>query len=141
MPMTVELFHSAFSSVAETTYFGIEFIRSAKPTSSVTDGHAAANPSYVTRPSSCASAAMCSSNLNLSPSAPRLNLNVHPACSKSPAGPGDSNTPSSETNSVTTILPMCRLHDESRRAKPGSGGSGVVPRASRASRSSRTGPW
>src|SRR5580704_3654954 len=58
-------------------------------------GHAAANPSYVTRPSKSASASNSSSYLNLSPSAARSNSNVHR---------GSSTTPSSDTNSVTTIL-------------------------------------
>src|SRR5580704_1047294 len=58
-------------------------------------GHAAANPSYVTRPSKSASASNSSSYLNLSPSAARSKSNVHR---------GSSITPSSDTNSVTTIL-------------------------------------
>ena len=41
----VEFFQSAVVSVFETTYFGIEFILSANPTSSVYDGQAAAKPS------------------------------------------------------------------------------------------------
>ncbi len=39
------LAHSGLVSVDETTYLGIVFILSAKPTSSVIDGHAAAKPS------------------------------------------------------------------------------------------------
>src|SRR5215211_597902 len=106
--ITVELFQSASSSpsVVETTYLGMEFILSANPASSVIDGQALAKPSYVTRPSSCASAAISSSSLNLSPSSPRLNSKDHPACSNSSPPPGASMTPSRETNSVTTTLPI-----------------------------------
>jgi hypothetical protein len=78
---TVEFVQSANFRVFETTNFGIEFILSAKPASSSIDGQALAKPSYVRRPSSCASAARSSSILNLSPSAPRSNLNVQPPCS------------------------------------------------------------
>ena len=39
------LFHAGSVSVVETTYFGIEFILSAKPASSFMSGHAFANPS------------------------------------------------------------------------------------------------
>jgi hypothetical protein len=42
--LTVELVQSAFSSVVETTYFGMLFSLSAKPASSVLDGHASAKP-------------------------------------------------------------------------------------------------
>src|SRR5438132_7006159 len=103
---TVELFHSAFSKVDETTYLGMLFIFSAKPTSSATEGQASAKPSYVTRPSSWASASRTSSNLNLSPSSPRLTSKLQPPCSKPSAPPGSSMTPSSDTNSVTTIRPI-----------------------------------
>src|SRR3954453_4476948 len=49
---------------------------------------------------------MVSSSLNLSPSSPRAISKVHPPCLKSSAPPGSSITPSSETNSVTTIFPI-----------------------------------
>ncbi len=49
---------------------------------------------------------MVSSTLNLSPSSPRLNSKLQPPYVKSSAPPGSSMTPSSETNSVTTILPI-----------------------------------
>src|SRR6266496_4418504 len=52
---------------------------------------------------------MVSSILNLSPSGPRLILNVHPACLKPSLPPGASMTPSNETNSVTINLPMTSL--------------------------------
>ncbi len=42
-PITVELFHSGFSSVEETTYFGMVLNLSANSPSR--DGHAAAKPS------------------------------------------------------------------------------------------------
>ena len=70
-PITVELFHSGSSSVEETTYFGIVLNLSAKSPSR--EGHAAAKPSYVTRPSRSASLDITSSSLNLSPSGPRSN--------------------------------------------------------------------
>src|SRR5215211_208749 len=78
--MTVELFHPGFSSVVDTTYFGIELNLSAK--SPVRDGHASAKPWYVTRPSRSASLAITSSSLNLSPCGPRSNWNAHPPRSK-----------------------------------------------------------
>src|SRR6059036_371074 len=98
---TVVLFHSGSLSVDETTYFGIVLNLSAKSPSR--DGHAAANPSYVLRPSSSALESVVSSSLNLSPS-PRSISNVQPPYLKSSAPPGSSMTPSSETNSVTMIL-------------------------------------
>ena len=108
-PITVVLFHVGFCSVVETTYFGIEFILSAKPISSVRSGHAAAKPSYVVRPSNSASAPSSSSSLNLSPSAPRSKENAQPPRSKPSDPPGSSITPSSVTNSETTSLPMSFL--------------------------------
>src|SRR5947207_9523444 len=101
---TVELFHSGLSSVDDTTYFGMLLNLSANSPS--LDGHASANPAYVTRPSSKASESSVSSSLNLFPSSPRSNSKVHPLYLKSSAPPGSSITPSSETNSVTTILPI-----------------------------------
>src|ERR1051326_4857353 len=98
----VEFCQSALSRVRETTYFGSVLIRSAKPASSVLDGQAAANPSYVLRPKSCASAAISSSNLNLSPSGPRLKRNAQPPKGNPSDPPGSSTTPSNVTNSVTT---------------------------------------
>src|SRR5207302_5134479 len=61
---------------------------------------------YVTRPSRSASESSTSSYLNLSPSSPRENSNDQPPYLKSSAPPGSSITPSSETNSVTTIRPI-----------------------------------
>src|SRR5690349_2065052 len=78
--------------------------RSAKSPSR--SGHASAKPSYVTRPSRKASESSTSSYLNLSPSSPRENSNDQPPYLKSSAPPGSSITPSSETNSVTTIRPI-----------------------------------
>src|SRR3954454_8608051 len=101
---TVVLFHSGSRSVDDTTYFGMLLNLSAK--SPVRDGHASAKPSYVTRPSSSASDSSSSSTLNLFPSSPRSISNVQPPYLKSSAPPGSSITPSSDTNSVTTILPI-----------------------------------
>src|SRR5215208_1070793 len=56
------------------------------------------------RPSRSASLASVSSSLNLLPSSPRSNWKLQPLCSKSSAPPGSSNTPSIDTNSVTTTL-------------------------------------
>src|SRR5919202_1679879 len=101
---TVVLFHSGFSSVDETTYFGMELNLSANSPSR--DGHAAAKPSYVRRPSNSAADSIVSSSLNLLPSSPRSISNVQPPYLKSSAPPGSSMTPSSDTNSVTTMFPM-----------------------------------
>src|SRR3954467_9022893 len=49
------------------------------------------------------SASRVSSSLNRLPSSPRSNSNVQPGYLKSGSPPGASITPSSETNSVTTI--------------------------------------
>ena len=98
------LFHSGSRSVDETTYFGMLLNLSANSPSR--DGHASAKPSYVTRPSSSASDSIVSSSLNLFPSSPRSISNVQPPYLKSSAPPGSSITPSSDTNSVTTILPI-----------------------------------
>src|SRR5918994_1166046 len=100
---TVVLFHAGFSRVEETTYLGMLLNLSANSPS--LDGQAAAKPSYVTRPSSSASDSRASSNLNLLPSSPRSKSKLQPGYLKS-SPPGASMTPSSETNSVTTILPM-----------------------------------
>src|SRR4029453_13790243 len=100
---TVVLFHVGFSRGGETPYFGMELNLSANSPSR--DGHAPAKPSYVTRPSSRASDARASSSLNRSPSSPRSNSRLHPGYLKS-SPPGACMTPSSETNSVTTILPI-----------------------------------
>src|SRR3989440_6346019 len=104
---TVEFCHSGSPWVEETTYFGIWLNLSANSPSR--DGHAAAKPSYVTRPRSCASASMVSSTLNLLPSSPRSNSKLQPPYLKSSAPPGSSTTPSREMNSVTTILPILNL--------------------------------
>src|SRR3954447_1938929 len=102
--ITVELFQSGLSSVAETTYFGMLLNLSANSPSR--DGHASAKPSKVVRPSSSASADMTSSSLNWSPSGPRSYLNAQPPRSQSSDPPGSSITPSTDTNCETTILPM-----------------------------------
>src|SRR5919204_6443506 len=100
---TVELFHLGCRMVEETTYLGMVLNLSANSPS--LDGQASANPSYVIRPRSRASDERVSSSLNLSPSAPRLIPKVQPPYLKSSDPPGSSMTPSSDTNSVTTILP------------------------------------
>src|SRR6476660_7533551 len=103
--MTVVGDQAGSSSVLETTIFFTALILLAK--SPVCPGHAAANPSNVLRPRSRASAAISSSTLYWSPSAPRSNCNAQPPRLKFSAPPGSSMTPSSVTNSVTTILRMC----------------------------------
>src|SRR3954469_15381187 len=101
---TVEFCQSGSFSVEETTYFGMLLNLSANSPSR--DGHASAKPSYVLRPSRSASDSIVSSSLNLSPSSPRLISKLQPPYLKSSAPPGSSITPSSDTNSVTTILPI-----------------------------------
>ena len=78
-PSTSELLQVGSVSVEETTYFFIEFILSAKPASSCMSGQALAKPSYVTRPSSCASWSKTSWSLNAMPSS-SLNWKVQPPC-------------------------------------------------------------
>src|SRR4051812_12769094 len=101
---TVEFVHSGSDSVEETTYLGISLNLSANSPSR--EGQASAKPSYVRRPRRRASASNVSSSLNLSPSSPRENSKLQPPYLKSSDPPGSSITPSSETNSVITILPM-----------------------------------
>src|SRR5579884_3873712 len=57
------------------------------------------------RPSSITSAASSSSSLYLLAPSSRSKRNDHPPCLKLSAPPGSSMTPSSDMNSVTTILP------------------------------------
>src|SRR5215831_3361273 len=114
--------------VAETTYFGIAFIFLANsPADSSIDGQAAANPSYVTRPSNWASACSSSSYLNCSPSGAGWRK-LQPPCSVPSLPPGSSMIPSSVMNSVTTSLPMV-LSCSCRPAWRGrhSGSSSVSP--------------
>src|SRR5713226_3620731 len=111
----VELFQSAFLRVEDTTYLGM-LLNLSENGSPLLDGQAAAKPSYVTRPSSSASESSTSSILNLSPSFPRLNLNVHPPCLEPSDPPGSSITPSIETNSLTTIRPIILLLNISSHA-------------------------
>src|SRR3954469_20653892 len=111
----VEFSQSALCNVFDTTYFGIVFIFWAKPTLSERLGHAAAKPSYVRRPRSCASASSTSSSLNASPSSPRSNSKVQPPCLYSSPPPGASITPSREMNSVTTMFPTGPLYRRSVR--------------------------
>src|SRR5262249_31441245 len=104
---TVVLRHSGFSSVDETTYLGSELNLSANSPS--TWGHTGAKPSYVTRPRSKASVAIVSSNLYASPSGPREKSSIQPTRSNASVPLGASTTPSTDTYSVTTILPMVVL--------------------------------
>src|SRR5213080_625975 len=104
---TVELFHSGSDSVDETTYFGMLLNLSANSPS--LDGHASANPAYVTRPRSKASDAIVSSSLNSLPSSPRSISKLQPPYLKFSDPPGSSTTPSSDANSVMTILPISVL--------------------------------
>src|SRR3979411_2284311 len=81
------------------------FIFSASADSSVIDGQAAANPSYVLRPNSKASLACSSASLNSAAS----------SLKKGPdQWPGSSKTPSSDRYSVATSL-MYASHDLSGR--------------------------
>src|SRR5262249_28448360 len=76
---------------------------------SVREGHAAANPSYVRRPSRSSADARVSSSLNWFPSSPRSNSNDQPSCLYPSPPPGASMTPSSEMNSVIAICPIRRV--------------------------------
>src|SRR6267143_2930922 len=121
-----ELFHSSFFNVREATYLGMLLKRSANPSGSFLPGHAAAKPSYVTRPRRSASEPNVSSCLNF-PIASSQNGNDHFS--------GDSTTPSRDTNRVAANRDMglVTLRDLGYRAdisgfgrtlEPGS----VVPR-------------
>src|SRR5262245_61554367 len=101
---TVVLFHSGSSSVDETTYFGIVLNLSANSPSR--EGQAPAKLSYVMRPISSASVSSVSSSLNWFPSSPRSNSKLQPGYLNS-SPPGACITPSSDTNWVTTNLPIC----------------------------------
>src|SRR5262249_16669405 len=99
-------FHSMSVSVRDATYFGIVFILSANgPSSCSGSGHAAAKPSYVTRPSSSASLANSRSIWSLASLSSQYGL-VHPPTS-APCVPGGScMTPSTDTYSAATIFPI-----------------------------------
>src|SRR2546427_13089454 len=99
--MRCELLQSSFFNVLEATYFGMLLKRSANPSGSFRSGHAAAKHSYVTRPSSRASEARVSSNLNFqSTSSP--NWKVHFS--------GDSTTPSNDMNSVAARVRVADIN-------------------------------
>src|SRR3954453_21887964 len=94
--MIVELFQVASSSVVETTYLGIVFIRTANsPSTSSILGHAAAKPSYVSRPSSSMSLASSSADLYAARSSLKYGIDQTP---------GSSTTPSREMYSDHMIL-------------------------------------
>lgn len=97
------LFHSGLRSVPDTTYFAMEFIRSANHSSSFMVGHAEANPSYVIRQRSSASELNSSSNLNFSSTSFQYGQ-VQPPYSNFSLQPGSSITPSRVMNSETTIF-------------------------------------
>ena len=127
--------HSGSVSVEDTTYLGMVLNLSANPPSR--PGHAAAKPSYVRRPSSSASASIVSWVLNSSPSSPRSNSNDQAPRTKSSSPPGASITPSSDTNSVTTSLPIVASRagyssagSPSRSTSPVSGSTRVTAGAS-----------
>ena len=63
------------------------------------------------------------------PSSPRSYSKVQPPCSKSSAPPGSSNTPSTETNSVTTSLPIFALLPVGSQQRPASSGELIGVRA------------
>src|SRR6266496_2769867 len=102
-PASSVAFHSSGScNVVDATYLGRLFIRSAKPCSSLTDGHTAAKLSYVTRPSSSASLAkswsyciFCSSSFQYGPVQP-------PTSSSLRSGSSISILPSTERYSAAT---------------------------------------
>src|SRR3989442_12260858 len=107
--MRCELFQSSFFNVLEATYFGMLLKRSANPSGSFRSGQAAAKPSYVTRPSSRASEARVSSNLNFqSTSSP--NWNVHFS--------GDSTTPSNDMHSVAAKVRVAGINPFPLRKRP-----------------------
>src|SRR5208282_5020773 len=106
---TVELLHSGFTRVEDTTYLGRPFSLSAH--SPLRPVHRGPKYSSLRRPSSRASAPSASSNSTLAHSSRSLSPTWpnQPPCLK-PSSPVESwTTPSSETFSLITILPMSVL--------------------------------
>src|SRR6516164_78521 len=128
VPLTaVELLHLGSSRVADTTYLGMLFSRSAH--SPLRDSHRAANHSSVRRPSSRASAPSASASSSLAHSSRALSpiSKNQPPCLKPSSPVGSWTTPSSETFSLMMIFPMsgsplpgvvcyhrCRHHDAAK---------------------------
>src|SRR4029450_12544134 len=112
-PSTSVAFHSSGSTkVVEATYFGREFILTAhSPSVSSIEGHAAAKPSYVARPSKSASLAKSWSDWYFASSSLKYAFDQPPS-SISPTPPGSCITPSTVTYSAaTTRLMSCSLLD------------------------------
>src|SRR5437870_13767928 len=101
-----ELFHSSFFRVLEATCLGMLLNRSANPSGSLRLGHAAAKPSYVTRPRRSASEEKVSSCLNFPISSFQYG-NDHFS--------GDSTTPSNDTKRVAASRDIVLLHSGENR--------------------------
>src|SRR5213594_3198144 len=101
-----ELFHASVFKVREATYFGIVLNRSANPSGSLRLGHAAAKPSYVTRPRRSASEAKVSSCLNFPISSFQYGKD-HLS--------GDSTTPSKDMKRVAANRDIDKSHSRENR--------------------------
>ena len=101
-----ELFHSSFLRVLVATCLGMLLNRSANPSGSLRLGHAAAKPSYVTRPKRRASEEKVSSCLNFPISSFQYG-NDHFS--------GDSTTPSNEMKRVAASRDIVLLHSGENR--------------------------
>src|SRR5213080_1994906 len=106
-PLTrCELFHSSFFRVLEATCLGMLLNRSANPSGSLRLGHAAAKPSYVTRPRRSASEENVSSCLKLPISSFQYGKDHFS---------GESTTPSSDMKRVAANRDIGPLHSEENR--------------------------
>src|SRR5206468_10787703 len=103
---TCELFHSSFLRVLVATCLGMLLNRSANPSGSLRLGHAAAKPSYVTRPNRSASEEKVSSCLNFPISSFQYG-NDHFS--------GDSTTPSSDMKRVAANRDISSSHSRENR--------------------------
>src|SRR5712692_10204688 len=116
---TVELLHSGFTRVEDTTYLGRPFSLSAH--SPLRPVHRGPKYSSLRRPSSRASAPSASSNSTLAHSSRSLSPTWpnQPPCLKPSSPVGSWTTPSSETFSLITIFPISVLPSESLSATRG----------------------
>src|SRR5436309_8161588 len=106
-PLTrCELFHSSFFKVLEATCFGMLLNRSANPSGSLRLGHAAAKPSYVTRPRRSASEEKVSSCLNFPLSSFQYGKDHFS---------GDSTTPSKDMKRVAANRDIDKSHSRENR--------------------------
>src|SRR6058998_3721497 len=103
---TCELFHSSFFNVLVATCLGMLLNRSANPSGSLRPGHAAAKPSYVTRPKKRASEEKVSSCLNFPISSFQYGKDHFS---------GDSTTPSSDMKRVAANRDIGSLHSRENR--------------------------